>query len=87
MMPITTSSGTSSPAFMYFWAASPISVPRAAASRSISPVEMCGSPYAATMRSAWVPLPAPGPPSRIDVQFAASTSPQRARAGYLRKPS
>src|SRR3954471_17388791 len=40
----------------------PISVPLAIASRSMSPVAMCGIPASAEMRLAWVPLPAPGGP-------------------------
>src|SRR3954468_5827894 len=40
----------------------PISVSLAIASRSMSPVAMCGIPTSAEMRFAWVPLPAPGGP-------------------------
>jgi len=35
------------------------------AARSISPVEICGISYSLEMNWAWVPLPAPGGPSKI----------------------
>ena len=43
-MPTMMSSGTSSPASMTTLALRPNSVPSATASRSMSPVEMCGMP-------------------------------------------
>src|ERR1051325_5888868 len=55
----------------------PISVPFAIASRSMSPVAMCGMPTSAEMRFAWVPLPAPGGP-RITMS--------RATAALLQEP-
>ena len=39
--------------------------PAATCARSMSPVEMCGSAKSSRRRSACVPLPAPGGPSRI----------------------
>ena len=68
-MPITTLSGTSSPASMYFLASRPIWVWFLTAERRMSPVEMWGIPYSATMRPAWVPLPAPGGPSRMRLNW------------------
>jgi hypothetical protein len=41
----------------------PTAVFAATASRSISPVEICGTPSFCTSSCAWVPLPAPGGPS------------------------
>ena len=43
----------------------PMGVPEARASRSISPVESCTMPRVSTRCLAWVPLPAPGGPSRM----------------------
>ncbi len=59
------SSDTSAPLSITFFAASPSGVPALTAARSMSPVEICGMPYASRMNAAWVPLPAPGGPSRI----------------------
>ncbi len=98
IMPMITSSGTSSPAFMYAVPPRPSSVPSATCARSMSPVEMCGRTKSACRRSAWVPLPAPGGPSRIrfssDTSHAdyplpanADSSDPQGRARYFRKPS
>ena len=57
--PIITSSGTRSPADMYPSALRPNSVPSSTAARSMSPVEMCGTPYCSAKRTLCVPLPAP----------------------------
>ncbi len=59
------SSETSAPLSITCFAASPSGVPALTAARSMSPVEICGMPYARVMNVAWVPLPAPGGPSRI----------------------
>ena len=59
----TTSSGTSSPESRYAWATSPSGVPSATLARRRSPVARCTSWNRAAIRSAWVPLPAPGGPS------------------------
>src|SRR5262249_24569878 len=61
--PIMTSSGTSWPASMIWRAWSPSGVPRAAASRSTSPVEISGQPRSSASRRPCVPLPTPGGPS------------------------
>ena len=42
----------------------PTAVSAATASRSMSPVDRCEIPYLALIRSAWVPFPAPGGPSK-----------------------
>src|SRR5215470_20040322 len=42
----------------------PSAVSFAIASRRMSPVAMCGMPYSAAIRFAWVPLPAPCGPKR-----------------------
>ncbi len=57
------SSLTSCPDAITALARSPIGVPAATASRSMSPVEMCGIPLAAANDFACVPFPAPGGPS------------------------
>src|SRR5919112_2038576 len=62
---ITSSSGTSLPLSMYSLAFWPSSVPSFLCSRRRSPVPMYGSPKSSVRRAAWVPLPAPGGPSRI----------------------
>src|SRR5215217_3995158 len=62
---ITRSSGTSPPPSMCSLACRPRSVPSSTCSRSRSPVPMYGSPKSSVSREAWVPLPAPGGPSRI----------------------
>src|SRR5690606_16420329 len=61
----TISSETSSPASMIALALSPTGVCAATAARSMSPVESWRMPCFSTSRAAWVPLPAPGGPSRI----------------------
>lgn len=43
----------------------PSGLPALTAARSMSPVEICGMPNFSVMNRAWVPLPAPGAPSRI----------------------
>ena len=57
-----TSSGTSSPRFMYSLACLPSGVPRLTSSRRMSPVEIWGMPWSWVRKSAWVPLPLPGGP-------------------------
>mmetsp|Transcript_22859 Transcript_22859/g.38201 ORF Transcript_22859/g.38201 Transcript_22859/m.38201 type:complete len:241 (+) Transcript_22859:241-963(+) len=63
--PITISSVTSSPRSMTSATFLPISVPEVFAARSMSPVESWIMSRFSTRRPAWVPLPAPGGPSRI----------------------
>ena len=55
---------TSSPAAITALASRPIGEPLATASRSMSPVDIWIIPRLACSRAAWVPLPAPGGPSR-----------------------
>src|ERR1043166_2728098 len=62
---MTISSGTSSPESMNFFASRPSGWLTRIASRSMSPVEICGMPYFSVMNCACVPLPAPGKPKRI----------------------
>src|SRR2546426_7805319 len=62
-----TSSETSCPASMTFFAASPSGVPAFTAARNMSPVEICGMRKRSLMKLAWVPLPAPGGPKRISL--------------------
>src|SRR3990172_6356108 len=62
---MTTSSGTSPPASMYALACLPSAVPFFTASRSMSPVEICGMANAWVSFLAWVPFPAPGGPRRM----------------------
>src|SRR5271166_6010482 len=65
IIPTITASGTSSPASMYRFASLPRALPSATCLRRMSPVEMWGSAKSSRRRSACVPLPAPGGPSRI----------------------
>src|SRR6266536_2741440 len=64
---IVTSSGTRSPASMYFLASLPRSVPPDTFARKMSPVEIFGMLKFSAMNSAWVPLPAPGGPTRTSL--------------------
>ena len=59
------SSDTNAPESITFFAASPNGVPAFTAPRSMSPVEICGMPYAWQIKLACVPFPAPGGPSRM----------------------
>src|SRR5687768_147383 len=63
---MVTLSGTRSPASMYRLASSPIGVsaPGRRLARNRSPLEMCGTSKRSARRTAWVPLPAPGGPTR-----------------------
>src|SRR3954447_18790176 len=63
--PMMTSSGTRSPRSMYPLACLPRSVCSLTARRSMSPVATYASGKSSWRRSAWVPLPAPGGPSRM----------------------
>src|SRR4051794_1810728 len=92
--PMMTSSGTSSPRSMYSFACLPRSVCSLTALRSMSPVATYARGKSSWRRSAWVPLPAPGGPSRMrlssDIDRKGSRRPAlavgeagRARAPYL----
>src|SRR3990167_5842790 len=59
------SSETRPPLSITLLAFRPSSVPALTAARSMSPVEICGIPNFLVMKPAWVPLPAPGAPSKI----------------------
>ena len=50
---------------MTFLASMPSGVPAFTAARSMSPVEICGMPKCWVRNAAWVPLPAPGGPSKM----------------------
>src|SRR3989442_12990794 len=52
---------------MYAFAFFPRSVPCATLCRKKLPVEMCGTPRYAASFAAWVPLPAPGGPSKTSL--------------------
>src|SRR5262245_45437750 len=67
-MSSTRSSGTSSPRSMKLLACRPRGVPRALLSRKRMPVETCGRERAWLRRTACVPLPAPGAPSRTTIR-------------------
>src|ERR1700741_2913529 len=62
---VTISSETSSPASITALIRSPSGVPAFFSWRSMSPVDSWTMPRRSTRRLAWVPLPAPGGPSRI----------------------
>src|SRR5262249_30758609 len=68
----TSESGTSSPRAMIGLACSPRGVPFAMLSRSMSPVERCGTPYLRASSFACVPFPAPGGPRRITARCSLS---------------
>ncbi|MOA48152.1 hypothetical protein D3C78_1708580 [compost metagenome] len=59
------SSETRPPASMTFLASIPNGVPAFTAARSMSPVEIWGMPKCWVRNAAWVPLPAPGGPSKM----------------------
>src|SRR3954465_13515515 len=84
--PMMTSSGTRSPRSMYSFACLPRSVCSLTALRSMSPVATYASGKSSWRRSAWVPLPAPGGPSRMrlssDIGEGIETT--RARRGPRR---
>ena len=61
----TSSSGTSPPISMIPPACAPTAVPARTADRHISPVDRCEIPSRSEMRTACVPLPAPGGPKMI----------------------
>src|ERR1700730_5780000 len=46
----------------------------------MSPVDRCGRWYRSAIRWAWVPLPAPGGPSRITARCSPDTPPARFRS-------
>src|SRR5580692_8340850 len=68
----TSESGTSSPRSMIGLAFTPSGVPAATCSRSMSPVERCGTEYLPASFFACVPFPAPGGPSKITARLSSS---------------
>src|SRR5579863_3317260 len=68
----TSESGTNSPRSMIGLAFTPSGVPWATCSRSMSPVERCGTEYLAASFFACVPFPAPGGPSKITARLSSS---------------
>src|SRR3954447_13738479 len=70
-MPTVISSGTRSPASMYFFACRPSSVPWLTLARKMCPVEILGTPRCAEMNWACVPFPAPGGPTRTSLITAS----------------
>src|SRR5688572_10316145 len=83
MRPIITSSGTKAPDSMMRLASSPSGVPALTASRSISPVAICGTPHSCARFLACVPLPAPGGPRKIT---RTASGPPREGAGTRLRP-
>src|SRR5512143_454879 len=83
MMPIIRSSGTSPPAAMIGAAFLPSSVPSATASRRMSPVEMCGTPWRAASCLACVPFPLPGGPMKMSFTTSSLLSSAAADAPAL----
>src|SRR5690348_11787792 len=57
---------------MYFLACRPSSVPPETLARKMSPVEIFGIAKCSAMNSAWVPLPAPGGPTRTNLMSPPS---------------
>src|SRR5438477_4466839 len=80
MMPTISSSDTSAPDSMIGAACLPNSVPSAIASRSMSPVEMCGILCVAASRLACVPFPLPGGPMKITFTMSSPSSAAAANA-------
>src|SRR5580658_5461405 len=68
----TSESGTSSPRYMIGLAFIPSGVPLAMCSRSMSPVERCGTEYLPASFFACVPFPAPGGPRKITARLSSS---------------
>ena len=68
----TSESETSSPRSMIGLAFAPSGVPLAICSRSMSPVERCGTENLAASFFACVPFPAPGGPSKITARLSSS---------------
>src|SRR5580704_15652069 len=68
----TSESGTSSPRSMIGLAFTPSGVSAATCSRSMSPVERCGTEYLPASFFACVPFPAPGGPSKITARLSSS---------------
>src|SRR5277367_981701 len=68
----TSESGTSSPRSIIGLAFKPSGVPSATCSRSMSPVDRCGTEYLAASFFACVPFPAPGGPSKITARLSSS---------------
>src|SRR6266851_1267063 len=77
-MPITIASGTRSPRSMIGLASSPSGVPRPTWSRNMSPVERCGTPKRRAISFDWVPLPAPGGPTKITARPSVAAGPTAA---------
>src|SRR5258708_4141833 len=74
MRAMSRSSGTRPPFSMRGPAFLPRGVPAAMASRSMSPVEIRGTPRWAATRAACVPFPAPGGPRKITRTPGAGTA-------------
>jgi len=72
---VLTSCGTSLPSFMTLSSCCPVAEPDLTSSRSRSPADRWVSLYLATMRSHWVPLPLPGPPSTKMILVPAGSWP------------
>src|ERR1700712_1616198 len=84
--PMISSSGTRLPASMCALAWRPSSVPSLTAARRMLPVAKYGRPKSCVIRSAWVPWPAPGGPTRM--RFSSDTGALAAslRTGASRPP-
>src|SRR6516225_10972978 len=81
----TSESGTSSPRAIIGLAFSPSGVPFAICSRSMSPVERCGTTYFPASTFAWVPFPEPGGPRKITARSSFATG--RCSSATLSSPS
>src|SRR5882672_817805 len=69
----TSKSGTSSPRSIIGLAFEPRGVPLLTCSRSMSPVERCGTPYCRASSFACVPFPEPGGPRKITARSSFPT--------------
>src|SRR6266851_2100367 len=77
-MPITIASGTKPPRSITGLACIPSGVPRPTWSRNMSPVERCGTPKRRAISFDWVPLPAPGGPTKITARPSVAAGPTAA---------
>ena len=84
-MSMVTSSGTRSPRSMNALACRPSGVPWLTLARKMSPVLICGTRRCSAMYWAWVPLPAPGGPTRTRrTRRTPCDSPRTSAGGSLR---
>src|SRR4051812_31584702 len=85
--PTMSPSGTRLPASMCSLACRPSSVPSATAARRMLPVAKYGRPKSSVRRSAWVPLPAPGGPTRMRLSSDTRAIEDSVGTGRRKRPA